>query len=222
MNRIPGSLEKILGEIHDNGEELVVLSNYFTSKNDPIRGFKQQNDNFNYLANWYHSIHDLGLKAIVFYDKLSPEFLGKYSTDRISFVYCKLGNYSLNDERFFIFKEFISHLNPETYVITTDINDVVFNRNPLPFLKQNPKKLFVGRGDRRFWKSGTWTLNALKEFNDKYPGKVPPSMLHFPVLNPGTVGGSHIKLVSSFKRCVRYLKASGMMATMTCRPSIIS
>ena len=71
---------------------------------------------------------------IVFYDQLSTEFLEKYSTDRVSFVRCKLGNYSLNDERFFIFREFISQLSPETYVITTDINDVVFNRKPLPLL----------------------------------------------------------------------------------------
>jgi hypothetical protein len=189
LDRITGSLENILREIHDTGEELVVLSNYFTSKNDPVRGFRQQNDNFDYLANWYHSIHELGLRGIVFYDQLSTEFLEKYSTDKVSFVRCKLGNYSLNDERFFIFKEFISQLSSEIYVITTDINDVVFNKNPLFLLKTSPDKLFVGRGDRRSWKCGTWTLKALKAFYDKFPGKVNPSMWDFPVLNPGTVGG---------------------------------
>lgn len=209
MDRIIGATEKILGEIHEKGEELVVLSNYFTSKNDPVRGFRQQNDNFNYIANWYNSVQELDLRGIVFYDQLSPEFLVKYGTNRISFVRCKLGNYSLNDERFFIFKEFISQLNPETYVITTDINDVVFNMNPLALLKQDPEKLFVGRGDRRFWKSSTWTLTTLKAFDDKYPGKVPPSMLHFPVLNPGTVGGMSSKVSLVFQKMCELFESIG-------------
>ncbi|SFO47918.1 hypothetical protein SAMN04488519_10759 [Algoriphagus ornithinivorans] len=209
MNRIAGSLEKIFGKINNNGEELVVLSNYFTSKNDPVRGFRQQNDSFNYLANWYYSIHELRLMAIVFYDQLSPEFLERYSTDRIFFVHCKLGNFSLNDERFFIFKEFTSLLSPDTYVITTDINDVVFNKNPLALLKQDPEKVFVGRGDRRSWKSGIWTLKALKAFYDKYPGKVPPSMLHFPVLNPGTVGGKSGKVSLVFQKMCALFESIG-------------
>lgn len=209
MSRIIDSIEKVLGEIHETKEELVILSNYFTSKNDPVRGFRQQNDNFAYISKWYYSILELGLRAIVFYDQLSPEFLGKYRTDRVSFVRCQLGNYSLNDERFFIFKEFISQLGPKTYVITTDINDVEFNRNPLPLLKQDPEKLFVGRGDRRVWKSGTWTLKALKAFDKKYPCKTPSSMLYFPVLNPGTVGGKSSKVAEVFKKMCNIFEIIG-------------
>ncbi|WBL41309.1 hypothetical protein PBT90_11130 [Algoriphagus halophytocola] len=209
MNRIIGPLENILEEIHDTGEELVVLSNYFTSKNDPVRGIRQKNDNFSYLEAWYKSIHELGLRGIVFYDQLSSEFLETYSSDRISFVHCTLGEYSLNDERFFIFNEFITQLSPETYVVTTDINDVVFNKNPLLLLRENAELVFVGRGDKRVWKNGTWTLKALKAFDKKYPGKIPPSMLYFPVLNPGTVGGKSGKLAEVFKKMCTIFEGLG-------------
>ncbi|GAB2633339.1 hypothetical protein [Belliella aquatica] len=209
MNRIIGSVDSILKGIDKTGEELLVLSNYFTSKNDPVRGIRQKNDNFSYMEAWYKSIHELGLRAIVFYDQLSSEFLEIYSSDRVSFVPCKLGKYSLNDERFFIFHEFITQLSPEIYIVTTDINDVVFNKNPLPLLRENTELVFVGRGDRRVWKNGTWTLTALNAFNKKYPRKIPPSIFYFPVLNPGTVGGNSGNVSEVFKKMCTIFESIG-------------
>ncbi|WP_288373828.1 hypothetical protein [uncultured Algoriphagus sp.] len=209
MFRIADSLDKILLDIQTSDDELIVLSNYFTSKNDPVRGIRQKNDNFAYIASWYESIHDLGLRGIVFYDALSADFLRMYNSKRVTFVRCQLGIYSLNDERFFIFKEFLAKIQKEIFVITSDINDVVFNKDPLPLLKADSEKLFLGRGDRRSWKSGTWTLKAIKAFHEKYRGKLPPSIFYFPVLNPGTLGGKRSNILTLFEKMCAIFESLG-------------
>lgn len=183
----------------DSGE-LFVLSTYFSSKQDPVRGGYQDSDNFGYIQNWYHSVLEHGLWAVVFYDKLSPDFIKKYQTEKIRFVRCQLGGMSLNDERFFIYRDFIPHLPENAYVLSTDINDVIINQNPLPLFQSSPYKLFLGRGNRRVWKNGIWTLKALRQFNRNFERTLPVSFLDYPVFNPGTIGGKSENILRLFEK----------------------
>jgi len=187
----------------NNTGELYVFSTYFTSKPDPVRGGFQQVDNFAYIQHWYNSVVRHDLHAVVFYDNLSEEFLQEYQTEKIRFIRCKLGGMSLNDERFFIFQEFIPWLPEGSFVLTTDINDVVINKNPMPLIKGKPEKLFVGRGNRRVWKNGIWTLNALKQFNDTFNKPIPMSFLDYPVFNPGTIAGRKELILELFNQMTR-------------------
>ncbi|WP_213946457.1 hypothetical protein [Litoribacter ruber] len=154
-----------------------------------MRKIKQARDNFEYFRNWYESIDELGIRAVIFCDTISEEFKKKYETDKISFVRCQLGPHSLNDERFFIFHEFVQGLKPDSFVVSTDINDVIINKNPLDLFETNPHLLYVGRGQRKVWKNGKWPLKALFSFNRKFKGSLPVSFFNYPVLTPGTVGG---------------------------------
>lgn len=190
-------------------EKLFVLSTYFSSKQDPVRGGHQDSDNFGYIRNWYHSVLEHGLWAVVFYDKLSPGFIRSYQTEKIRFIKCRLGGMSLNDERFFIFREFISQLPENAYVLTTDINDVVININPLPLFQQSPDKLFLGRGNRRVWKNGIWLLNSLRQFSKKYYQSLPISFFHYPVFNPGTIGGKKEKVLELFTKMIQVFEVLG-------------
>lgn len=187
---IPDShVEKIIEEFNDSKENFIILSNYFTSKLDPQRKIHQTSDNFEYFRHWYESVDELGIRAIIFCDTISEGFEMKYTNEKISFIRCQLGTFSLNDERFFIFQEFVERLKPDSFILSTDINDVVINMNPIALFQSNPHKLFVGRGQRKVWKNGKWPLKALFSFNKKFPGKLPVSFFNYPVLTPGTLAG---------------------------------
>lgn len=188
---------------------LIVLSTYFSSKQDPVRGGYQDSDNFEYIKNWYNSIQKHDLKAVVFYDRLSEGFIQTYQTEKIRFVRCQLGGMSLNDERFFIFREFISKLPDNCFVLTTDINDVVINKNPLPLMQAKQEKLFVGRGNRKVWKNGIWTLTALWQFHQNFNKVIPVSFLDYPVFNPGTIGGKKENLLELFTRMTQVFEVLG-------------
>jgi hypothetical protein len=203
VNRIVDNVETLAFKALSEKPQFHVLSTYFTSKQDPVRGGHQANDNFEYIRYWYTSVQDHELTAVVFYDNLSQGFIEQYQTERIKFVKCQLGTLSLNDERFFIFQEFIQHLPDGSFVLTTDINDVVINKNPLPLFKSKPEKIFIGRGNRRVWKNGIWTLKVLWQFSRKYPNSLPVSFLDYPVFNPGTIAGRKDKVLGLFEKMVQ-------------------
>lgn len=189
MRRIISDIGRLIYDFNASNEKLILLSTYFTSKLDPMRKIQQAEDNFDYFKEWYESVKELGLRAVIFCDTISEEFKAKHETDKISFVRSKLGTHSLNDERFFIFHEFVQHLNTDTFVVSTDINDVIINKNPLGLMQKSPSKLFIGRGQRKVWKNGNWALKALFSFNRKYKGSLPVSFFNYPLLTPGTLGG---------------------------------
>ncbi len=190
MIRIKSNYEHIISAFNSSNDKLILLSNYFTSKRDPMRALQQAEDNFDYFKNWYESVDELGLWGIIFCDSISEEFKLKYQTDKILFVRCELGPHSLNDERFFIFNEFVQSLKSEAYVVSTDINDVIINKNPLKLFESNPEKLLIGRGIRKTWKDGIWVLYALRSFSRKFNKKLPVSFFNYPVFTPGTIGGN--------------------------------
>lgn len=203
MKRLMEDLSGYSLTLSNSNGELYVLSTYFTSKQDPVRGGFQQTDNFAYIQNWYSSVQKHDLEAVVFYDRLSEDFIHSYQTEKIKFVRCQLGPMSLNDERFYIFQEFIHWLPDGCFVLTTDINDVVINKNPLPLIQAKPEKLFVGRGNRRVWKNGIWTLIALKQFHEKFCKPIPISFLDYPVFNPGTIAGRKELMLELFNQMTR-------------------
>ena len=83
--------------------------------------------------------------GIIFYDKLSGEFLRKYTTDKIKFVQCKLGKLNMNDERFVLYLYFLL-LNKYNKVFMSDITDVIINKSPFNLIQSRDEyKIFVGR-----------------------------------------------------------------------------
>jgi hypothetical protein len=71
-----------------------------TSKKDPQRAIYQPNDNYDYIKPWYETMIKQDMHGIIFYDKLSDEFITEHQTHKIIFKKCTIGKYSINDERF--------------------------------------------------------------------------------------------------------------------------
>lgn len=137
--------------IYDNKDLLlmnkteVVLTCYITSKVDPQIKSYQQNNNYDYMKPWYESMIKQDLHGIIFYDNLSEDFIEEYETDNIIFIKCQIGKFSINDERFFIYYDFLMNNDNYNKVIMTDISDVYFNKNPFELINNNHDyKIYVG------------------------------------------------------------------------------
>ena len=180
--------------------DFIVLSNYFTTKADPQSNISRASNDFEYIRLWYESIRRNDLYAVVFHDTLEREFIDDYQTDKIIFIKCRLGQMSLNDERFFVFREFMEVVNNNCFLLTTDINDVVINKSPFDFISKYPEKIFLGRDEFYNWRSFSWSLSKLLEFRTRTNIKIPSDFLLSPIFNAGLIGGHINTLKGLFDR----------------------
>lgn len=118
----------------------VIFTTYFSQKihpNDPNDqwvvgktndGRVLQND-IKYIAPWYDSIDKLGLQGVVFYDNLTPSFIDTYQKENIQFIKVSPSDYSNNDWRFFVYKDFLKDKQYDA-VFLTDGSDVTVVQDP--------------------------------------------------------------------------------------------
>lgn len=116
----------------NNNFKNVIMTTYFCKKKDPQRNTYAPCNDIKYIKPWYYSIKKLGLNGIIFHDGMSKEFINKYQTDKIKFVYVNSNkyDYSLNDLRFFVYYDYILNNNNIENVFMTDGNDVTVVQNP--------------------------------------------------------------------------------------------
>jgi hypothetical protein len=122
-------------------KQTVICTTYFSKKphpNDPNDqwvvgrnkdGTVIQND-IKYIEPWYNSINLLGLNGIIFYDNLEKSFVDKYTTDKIRFIKTDTSDYSNNDWRFFVYRNFFYENSQYDYVFLTDGSDVSVVQDP--------------------------------------------------------------------------------------------
>ena len=185
----------------------VVLTVYMTGKKDPQRGIFQDNNSYEYIKPWYETMKEKQLHGVIFYDKLSNKFIEKYQTDKIFFIKATLGSYSINDERYIIYHNFLNNNSHYKYVLTSDISDVEINKDPFEIMELEPEKLFIGTNvvlkgpedrtpkwyDRREWKIVRFN-DALKRANYDLIGYTKNK---YQIYNVGLLGGAY-KVVKPF------------------------
>ena len=66
--------------------EDVVFTTFLTSKKDPQRNIFVKKDNYSYMADWHLSLHNVGIKAVVFHDGLGDQFRCGLYTCCITFI----------------------------------------------------------------------------------------------------------------------------------------
>ena len=125
----------------------IILSNYFTGKKDSQRGGNDQFEpnQFENMKGWYDSILAHHLHGLVFHDQLSKDFVDQYTNDYISFEKYELKKrYSLNDDRFFCWHEWlVQHAEVES-LFCTDLFDVDFFGNPFHLMDPLRHDLYCG------------------------------------------------------------------------------
>jgi len=122
----------------------VIMTTYFCKKKDPQRIKYASCNDINYIKVWYDSIKKLDLNGIIFHDGLDNEFIKKYKTDKINFIYINSSDYnlSLNDLRFLVYLEYLEKNKNIKNVFMTDGNDVTVKMNP--FEKLDFKNIYAG------------------------------------------------------------------------------
>lgn len=141
----------------------IILTNYFTGKKDPQRGGNDQFEpnQFENMKGWYDSILANQLHGLIFHDQLSEDFISKYTNDNISFEKYELKKrYSLNDDRFFCWYEWLLQHEEVESLFCTDLFDVDFFGNP--FHLMDPLRYDLYCGDANGAKMDEWVNNRME------------------------------------------------------------
>lgn len=182
----------------------VIITTYFSQKTHPNNpndnavvgrtedGRVIQND-IKYIKPWYDSVNKLKLNGLVFYDNLDKDFVENYSTDHVTFIKVSPSNYSNNDWRFFVYREYLMNHQYDS-VFLTDGSDVTVVKNPELIINEYPEiDLFVCRDSislREFPYIGLHQQAKWKDFEwfDKMQNLLP-------LINMGVIGGSYSNIV---------------------------
>lgn len=167
----------------------LILTTYFTSKKDPQRQENTLPDDFGYIEDFYKSIVRNGLNAVIFYDALSEDFIKKYANENVQFFKVQVGDYSLNDERFIVYYEFLQQYHFQK-IILCDVSDVVVNRKDVfEFIKTN--KFNIGRDEKITLKESFWILDKIDNLPKDIKTKLPVQFYAMPLVNAGVIGGDY-------------------------------
>lgn len=170
----------------------VILSNYFTGKEDPQRDKPWKKDDAKLIRPWVKTLHQLNLNGIIFHNNLSNKFVSNHTTENLQFIHYELKTtWSVNDERFLCFYEFLRNNSQYDKVFTTDLFDVRFNKDPFVLVNGNHKYYACHNngtiGRNRFMPPKMKKLYG-KVFHPKNPGA-----------NAGVIGGKRKDLLFLFE-----------------------
>lgn len=188
-----------------------IFTSYFTTMVDPQRGRGRKPNRFQYMRNWYQSVNQLGLRAVVFHDNLSPRFVHKLTNENVSFIkVSSLHNRSTNDARFYVYQSYLQTHPEVRRVFLTDLSDVVFQRDPFELVDLLGDWLYIGTDINFFpdlhsmpWMTtrltrcfGTWSVEQ---------GPVKRILKMRTVFNAGVIGGRRTKMLAALQRITQTL-----------------
>ena len=178
-----------------NNPKNVIMTTYFCNKKDPQRLSKAPCNDFKYIKPWYTSVKKLGLNGIIFHDGLSENFIRKYETNKIKFIYKKTHQvFSLNDYRYFIYLDYINEHPEIENIFMTDGNDVTVVNDPFTFIK--PRNIYVGseiKGDKMYVLDKLNNINANKNNN---------KLKLDTIYNAGILGGNRENVIKFIKKMI--------------------
>jgi len=164
-----------------------ILSCYFATKNDPQRGFPQEHNDFDLMRDWYNSLHNNGLSGVIFHDHLYKGFVKHYTTDQLEFVKVEVGSRSLNDDRFYHYRNYLEQHHELDNVLLTDLFDVEFVSDPFQLFNEN-YSLFSG-DETRSISGNPWMEKKLDFMKSYAPFKIPDYFARQTTLSAGIIGG---------------------------------
>ena len=197
----------------DSKSEDVIFTSYFTTTEDSQRKRKKFPNRFQYMMEWYLTVKELRMKAVVFHDGLDPGFrqrlMQHYSG--ISFHYLpSLQNRSTNDARFYAYLHYLESHPNIARVLLTDIADVRFQMNPFHLFDLLGDWLYIGTDIDIFPNMQTmpWLHQRLEGCFGNHSvreGDLNSLMQLDTVYNAGVIGGSRHVMMAALTRIAEYL-----------------
>jgi hypothetical protein len=215
----------------------VILTTYFTSKQDPQSVAKRrrnvfkrlkmflrsrrggatpelpgvaQKDEFERIELWYESLLSVGCRAVIFHDELSPAFTQQWSRPEVQFRQYELQTQrSLNDERYYCYIDFLEQHPEIERVFMLDLFDIEFHRNPFDLINNARYDICCGgdAGEYNNKRNGEKMLQAYDALH--YEGKIK--------LNAGICGGERenvMRLLLRMRDDFNALTARGVMTNL--------
>ena len=151
-NNIRIQTDSLLGLKFDD----LIVTTYFISKSNPQAGSLSHANDPNSLVQEYkknddkltsvlfNSVKKHNQTLVVFHDGLDKKYIKRNSCQNILFIDVKLGPYSTNDERFFVYNEFIQQVKFER-IFFIDCFDVEIRKPPFGIFDKYGERIFVGR-----------------------------------------------------------------------------
>ena len=151
-NNIRIQTDSLLGLKFDD----LIVTTYFISKSNPQAGSLSHANDPNSLVQEYkknddkltsvlfNSVKKHNQTLVVFHDGLDKKYIKQNSCQNILFIDVKLGPYSTNDERFFVYNEFIQQVKFER-IFFIDCFDVEIRKPPFGIFDKYGERIFVGR-----------------------------------------------------------------------------
>jgi hypothetical protein len=173
----------------------LILAPYFIGKDDPQKDVRDPNEILGYDGNrfvesyynmkrWYDSVCRLGLHGVIFHDCLSNSFVDQYENDNVQFERVILGDRSTNDERFFVYLDYLK-VTACDFVYMTDLFDVEFKQEPFSIIGNH---LVYSGSEECVNSENNWMRY---KYNEVYGINVDdyPEIANRRVMNPGIIGG---------------------------------
>jgi len=166
----------------------MILTTYLTGKPDPQRSMTWKPDDKNVVDVWIKSLTRQGLHGIIFHDSLTEDFCARWANRNVSFHHIQWNTpWTAAEERVRIYRDWLRD-NPCDKVLTTDLSDVEFYRDPFE-LMTDPDKLYIG-SEPILIGTDKWMVDRMTAtygeapFQDRF------------ILNPGICGGSRARMLT--------------------------
>ncbi|KAH3743493.1 hypothetical protein Pelo_15114 [Pelomyxa schiedti] len=118
---------------------LVVVGAYFHGEVDPQRAMTYTPTCVEYFRGWYESLHKCGIHGVLMHNGLNESVVRKMETDTFKFVLVDKSQYSTkmhpNEWRMLALLDLVRNHSEWEYVMSTDVRDVRFNRNPVEMMR---------------------------------------------------------------------------------------
>ena len=191
----------------------LLLSSYFSVKkhpNDPgdnavvgrMADGRVPSNEIKYIKTWYDSVKKLNIRATLFHDDLSDDFVKTYQTDKILFKKVRVQDYSNNDFRFFCFKEYLEQLEDKPEVVFhNDASDVIVVKDPYELVKSNSEvDYFCCRDSIMINQFPYMNVHDAFNWNDSFTFRL--NYNNWELINMGVIGGNYNNMFQFYNKFV--------------------
>lgn len=191
----------------------VIFTSYFTTAEDSQRNRRKAANSFQYMKDWFMSVKEQRLQAVVFHDGMDAQFrqrLTRYYPN-VSYHYVQsLQNRSTNDARFYAYLAYLQSHPEIGHVLLTDISDVRLQMNPFQLMSMLGDWLYIGTDIDIFPSMQTmpWIHERLQNCFGNFSvrtGDLHSLMGLDTVYNAGVIGGSRHTILTTLTRIVEHL-----------------
>ena len=188
-----------------------VMTSYFASKQDPQRRHNWIKNGYGVMEEWHNSLTRHGIAGVVFHDHLTATFIKEHG-DSLRYEQVKLGQRTINDERYIHYLDYLERHTELEYVLMTDISDVLLvGRNVFEAMRELDsskgfRHIFIGQDIALIPNIGLFPflkdkmkICFGKDYNTN--GGTKSLNIYSIILNAGVIGGSR-SVVLRFLRLV--------------------